>query len=57
MKITNTEKMKAQTKVRTTSVFLRVTPAEKKILEEAAAAERRTLTNFLVTAGLERAKK
>ena len=42
---------------RTEDLHFRATPAEKAELSAAAKSERRTLSNYLLTAGLERAKK
>ena len=42
---------------KTTSFLIRMNPEEKIMLAKAAASERRTLANFLILAGLERAGK
>lgn len=47
----------AQGGIRSEDLHFRVTPEEKVLLEVAASAEGRSLSNYLLIAGLERAKK
>lgn len=44
-------------KSRAAQVHVRLTPEEKKTIEAAAEKDRRTLSEYLVVAGLERARK
>ncbi len=42
--------------IRTTKIMLWATAEEKQIIQEAAKQENRSLTNYMITASLERAK-